>query len=79
MHTSISEFRNSKYKNKYNKLQSQIFSKYVFSNIDRMRYYLFLKPVSAVHNLDRLANGDIKETELLIIYSFDGRPICLNN
>lgn len=44
-----------------------------------MRHHLVLKLISIVYNLCRSTNDNTKETELLIIYSFDGRPTYLNN
>ena len=67
MHTAISDC---------NKLQSSLFSRCVFSNIDETRHHPILKLISAVNNL---ANDNGEETKPLIIYSANGHPICLND
>lgn len=79
MHAAISDFWDSGYKDGCRKSQSQLLSGSVFSDIDGMRHHPILKLISTVHNLGRSINDDAKETESLIIYSFDGRPTCLNN
>ena len=79
IHFAISDSWDSGYKDRSNKLQSQLISGCVFSDIDRTRHYPILKLISAVHNLGRSTNDDVEETEPLIIYSSDGRPSCLND
>lgn len=59
-----------------NKLQSGLISRYVFTNIDRIRHHLFLKLISVVYNL---TNSNIKTTKPFIIYNTNSHPISLNN
>ena len=59
-----------------NKLQSGLFSRCVFSNIDGTYYHLVLKLISAMNNL---ANNDCKKTKPVIVYSANGHPTYLND
>lgn len=67
MHTTISDC---------NELESGLSSRCVFSNINRMCHLSILKFISAINNL---ANDDAEKTELLIMYSINSHPICLND
>lgn len=60
----------------FNKLQSSLFSGYIFSNIDKIRYHLVFKLISAMNNF---ANDNSEKTKPLIIYSTNGYLIYLNN
>lgn len=42
-------------------------------------YHPILKLISAMHNFGRSINDTINKMKSLIIYSSDGRSICLNN
>ena len=53
MHAAISDCWDSGCKNECKKLQSQLLSGCVFSNIDGMRYHPVQKLISTVHNLSR--------------------------
>ena len=77
MHTTISDFWGSRYKDGSNKLQSQLVSGSVFSDIDRTCHHPVFKLISAVHNLGRSTNDDVEETELLIVYNSDSLPFLL--
>ncbi len=67
IHTAISDC---------NKLQSGLLSGYVFSDIEGTHHHPILKLISLVNNL---ANDDGEKTELLIVYSANGYPTCLND
>lgn len=58
-----------------NKLQSGFFSRYIFGNINKMRYHLILKLISVVNNL---ANNNVEKTKSMIIYNANSHPIYLN-
>lgn len=60
----------------YNKLQSDLFNKYVFSNINGIYYHSILKLISMLNNF---INNNIEKTELLIIYNINGYLIYLKN
>lgn len=67
IHVTISDF---------NKLQFSLFSRCVFSKIDRTQHHPVLKLISIVHNL---INGNAKVTEPLIVYNANNYPTSLNN
>lgn len=79
MHAAILDFWDSSYKDGYNKLQSQLFSRCVFSDIDQICHNLVLKLIFTVHNFGRLINDNIEEMEPLIIYSSDNCLTSLND
>ena len=79
IHGAISDFWDFGCKDGSNKLQSQLVSRCVFSDIDGTHHHPVLKLISAVHNLGRSTNDDVEKTEPLIVYSSDGHPSCLND
>lgn len=79
MYIAISDFQNFGYKDKYNKLQSQLLNKFVFGNIDKTCHYTVMNLVSAMHNLGKSRNNNAKVIKPLMIYGSDGCLICLRN
>lgn len=79
IYIAISDFWDSKCKDKYNKLQLQLLNGCVFSEIDRTYYYLILKLIFIIYNLDRSMNDNAEKIESLMVYSSDGHLIYLNN
>ncbi len=59
-----------------NKLLSDLFSRCVFGDINRMRYHSILKLISVLNNL---ANDNSEKTKPLIMYSANSHPIYLND
>ena len=60
----------------YNKLQSDLLSRYIFSNIDRICHYPVMKLIFAVNNF---ANDNGEKAKPLIVYSANDHPIYLND
>lgn len=79
IYAAISNFWNFRCKNKCNKLQLQLLSGYIFSNIAGIRHHFVLKLISAIYNLGRSININTKKAKSLIIYSSDKHLTSLNN